>query len=74
MREEYSKGEEYNGLPRDSLGRRSMQLHCVKTLNNSNYRHRRQVGKACSTPFSSICHSRNFRKRVLMIVTMMVLD
>jgi hypothetical protein len=38
-----------------------MQLHCVKTLNNSNHRHRRQMGKACSTPFSSICHNRKFR-------------
>jgi hypothetical protein len=34
------------------------------TLNNSNHRHRRQMGEACSTPFSSICHNRNFRKLV----------
>jgi hypothetical protein len=36
----------------------------VVTLDNSNHRHRRQMGKACSTPFSSICHNRNFRKLV----------
>jgi hypothetical protein len=41
-----------------------VQLHCIKILNSSNHTHRRQMGKACSTPFSSICRNRNFRKMV----------
>jgi hypothetical protein len=73
MQKKNSVGEEHNELPRDSLGERyslnslqqncPMQLHCVKNLENSNHRHR-QTGEACSNPFSSICHKRNFRKTV----------
>jgi hypothetical protein len=76
-RKENSKGEQHNELPRDSLGERyslsspqqssPMQLHCVKKLNISNHWHRRQTGEACSTPFSSICHSRNFPKTGLSV-------
>jgi hypothetical protein len=50
------KGEEHNELPRGPLGGRSSvssphqsnltQLHCIKTRNTSNHRHRRHVGKA----------------------------
>jgi hypothetical protein len=66
--------KEHNELPRDPLGGSSTissahqscptQLHCVKTLNTSNHRHCRQIGKVCSTPCSSICHNRKFRKQV----------
>jgi hypothetical protein len=62
----HAKGEEHNELPRGPLGGRwsissphqnsPVQLHCVKTLTNSNHRHRRHIGKACS-----IYHNRNFR-------------
>jgi hypothetical protein len=71
----HAKGEQHDELPKDSLGGRyslrmphqnsPTQLHCVKTLNNSkNHRHLRQMWRACSTPFSSICHDRKFGKQV----------
>jgi hypothetical protein len=70
----HAKGEEHNDFPRDSLGesfsfssphqRSPTQLHCGKTLNASNYTHRREVGKACGTPCSGICHNKKFRKQV----------
>jgi hypothetical protein len=40
------------------------QLHCVKTRNTSNHRHRRHMGKTCGLPCSSIYHYRKFRKQV----------
>jgi hypothetical protein len=43
--------------PRDYI---SGYLHC-------DHRHRSQMGEACRTPFSSICHNRNFRKRGLSV-------
>jgi DNA-directed RNA polymerase subunit L len=41
-----------------------MQLHCIKALKNGNHELRRRMEKECSTPFSSICHKRKFRKGV----------
>jgi hypothetical protein len=56
MQTENCKGEEHNELARDPLGGPSSlssshqssptQLHCVKTLNTNNKKHRRQMGKA----------------------------
>jgi hypothetical protein len=64
----HAKGEEHNELPRDPLSSRNQgsptQLHCVKTRNTSNHRHRRQKGKACGPSCSSICRNRKFRKQV----------
>jgi hypothetical protein len=40
------------------------QVYCVKILNTSNHIHRRQMGKACGTPCSSMFHKRKFRKQV----------
>jgi hypothetical protein len=40
------------------------QLHYVKTRNTSNHRHLRQMGNACGTSCSSICHNRKFTKHV----------
>jgi hypothetical protein len=74
MRKENCKGEEHNELPRGPLGGRPSlssphqstptQLHCVKTRNTSNHRHRKQVGKVSGTPCSSICHNRKSSKQV----------
>jgi hypothetical protein len=57
----HAKGEKHNELPRNPVGGRSSlsssyqispaQLHCVKTRNTSNHKHRRQIGKACGLPF-----------------------
>jgi hypothetical protein len=65
----HAKGEEHNGLPRDSPGGWSLsssyqssptQLRC-KTLNTRNHR---RMGKVCGTACSHICHNRKFRKQV----------
>jgi hypothetical protein len=62
--------EEHKEFPRNPLGGRSSlssphqgsptQLHCFKTRNIRNHRHRRHIGKACGHPCSSICHNRKF--------------
>jgi hypothetical protein len=44
-----------------------MQLQCVKTLNNSNHRHRKQIGKVYGTPFRSICHNRKIQNTGLSV-------
>jgi hypothetical protein len=55
MGKEDCKGEKHNELSGDSFGGRSSlslphqsnltQLHCIKTGNSSNHRHRRHMGK-----------------------------
>jgi hypothetical protein len=39
-------------------------MHYIKTLNTNNHLNSRNMGKACDTRFSSMCHNRKFRKQV----------
>jgi hypothetical protein len=73
MRKEDSKGGEHNEFPKDSLvgsyclsslyQKSPMQLHCVKTLNNSNHRHRRQMGQRAAPRSASSATAGNSEKR-----------
>jgi hypothetical protein len=77
MQKENCRGAEHNKFARDPLAGRSSlssphqsipaQLHCIKTLNTSNHRHHRQMGKALQHPVQQHLRQQEIQKTGLSV-------